>query len=48
MVVGAAVGGWLVETKYRVKYRAKTSSISTPNRGGFALYFDSVFFADVS
>ena len=45
------VGGWLVvggETKYRVKYRAKTSSISTPNRGGFALYFDSVFFADVS
>ena len=53
MVVSAAVVSWLVWLlqrleKYRAKYREKTSSFSTPNRGGFARYLLAVFFADVS
>eukprot|EP00956_Cyclotella_meneghiniana_P029974 scaffold74389_cov38-Cyclotella_meneghiniana.AAC.1 len=43
MVVSAAVVlslVWLLQRleKYRAKYREKTSSFSTPNRGGFARY----------
>ena len=34
--------------KYGAKIRQKTSSFSTPNRGGFLPYLLSVFFADVS
>ena len=34
--------------KYGAKYGKKTSSFSTPNRGGFASYLLSVFFADAS
>ena len=47
---GCFVVVWLLQRleKYRAKYREKTSSFSTPNRGGFARYLLAVFFADVS
>ena len=46
-------GGWCgcfvaADGKYGAKIRQKTSSFSTPNRGGFPPYLLSVFFADVS
>eukprot|EP00956_Cyclotella_meneghiniana_P019113 scaffold32486_cov66-Cyclotella_meneghiniana.AAC.7 len=51
VVVSAVVVSLLVavgNTEPRAKYREKTSSFSTPNRGGFARYLLAGFFADVS